>query len=300
MEGYMFTDNGAYLTEDQRNFYDKNGYIVLKNLVNHDLLDECQQRFLDICNKTTSHNVLLVMKDQSLKKDSNIKGEYLINKLQDWLRDEILYKYASDKNIIKVVSSIIGDDITGINSMLINKPPNAAEEFSKHPLHQDLHYFPMRPAHKIVASWTAMELIDEQNGCLFVVPGSHKWALFNHDYPKNSSYNLYHIAIGYEKIPTVNVVMEKGDTVFFHPLLLHGSGPNKSKGFRKAISVHYANSHCEFVDAENTSQAKVAKEVEKMAAKTSGGFPISFHDTWKYKSRVVQGDIGNFEIQSKL
>lgn len=27
--------------------------------------------------------------------------------------------------------------------------------------------------------------------------------------------------------------MEKGDTVFFHPLLIHGSGINKTSGFRK-------------------------------------------------------------------
>ena len=36
--------------------------------------------------------------------------------------------------------------------------------------------------------------------------------------------------------PNVNLVhlnMEEGDTVFFHPLLIHGSGTNKTKGFRK-------------------------------------------------------------------
>lgn len=32
-----------------------------------------------------------------------------------------------------------------------------------------------------------------------------------------------------DHLPKVNVVMDKGDTVFFHPLLLHGSGPNNSK-----------------------------------------------------------------------
>ena len=35
--------------------------------------------------------------------------------------------------------------------------------------------------------------------------------------------------------------MEEGDTVFFHPILLHGSGMNRTKGFRK---VKYAISYC--------------------------------------------------------
>lgn len=35
----------------------------------------------------------------------------------------------------------------------------------------------------------------------------------------------------------VHLLMEKGDTVFFHPLLIHGSGRNKSQGFRK-VCIH--------------------------------------------------------------
>ena len=44
----------------------------------------------------------------------------------------------------------------------------------------------------------------------------------------------------------VHLEMEQGDTVFFHPLLIHGSGANRTAGFRKAISCHYAASECKF------------------------------------------------------
>ena len=43
--------------------------------------------------------------------------------------------------------------------------------------------------------------------------------------------------------------MEAGDTVFFHPLLLHGSGRNRSTGFRRAISAHYAGADCHYLEA---------------------------------------------------
>ena len=49
----------------------------------------------------------------------------------------------------------------------------------------DLHYFPFRPADSIVCSWTAMEHVHKQNGCLVVLPGTHKsQQLLPHNYPK--------------------------------------------------------------------------------------------------------------------
>jgi phytanoyl-CoA hydroxylase len=55
---------------------------------------------------------------------------------------------------------------------------------SRHPMHQDLHYFPFRPANRIVCAWTAMEKVHRGNGCLVVVPGTHKGVLEEHVYPE--------------------------------------------------------------------------------------------------------------------
>lgn len=51
-------------------------------------------------------------------------------------------------------------------------------------MHQDLHYFPFRPADRIVCAWTAMEKVDRRNGCLVVLPGTHTGTLQEHDYPE--------------------------------------------------------------------------------------------------------------------
>lgn len=51
-------------------------------------------------------------------------------------------------------------------------------------MHQDLHYFPFRPADRIVCSWTAMQRADENNGCLVVLPGTHTLPLKPHGYPE--------------------------------------------------------------------------------------------------------------------
>lgn len=41
--------------------------------------------------------------------------------------------------------------------------------------------------------------------------------------------SLYYGIDGMDNLPKVNLIMEKGDTVFFHPLVLHGSYPNRTK-----------------------------------------------------------------------
>ncbi|KAI4467285.1 phytanoyl-coa alpha-hydroxylase [Holotrichia oblita] len=295
---YRYTQNDRYLTDEQRYFYEENGYIMFRNLVSHESLDEYQQHFLDICNGRVKGGHTTTMKDLSLMQ-TGAKGEFLINKIQDFLYDDILFKYASDRAVVNIVADIIGENVTAVHSMLINKPPDADKDTSRHPLHQDLHYFPFRPADRICASWTAMETIDERNGCLFAVPGSHKDVLYPHDYAENVKNKAYHGVQGFDNVPRVNLVMEKGDTVFFHPILLHGSGPNLTKGFRKAISVHYANTNCEFIDVRGTSQQNIADEVEQMAKRR--GFPVNFEDLWKYKSRLVNGQPGNFQnYSSKL
>lgn len=72
-----------------------------------------------------------------------------------------------------------------------------------------------------------MEKIDNHNGCLKVIPGSHKKEeLLPHAYPewKDGVNKLYHAAKDVNESELIELHMEAGDTVFFHPLLVHGSG----------------------------------------------------------------------------
>ena len=130
--------------------------------------------------------------------------------------------------------------------MLINKPPDVD---GRHPLHQDLLYFPFRPSERIVASWTALEPCTRASGCLAVVPGTQRGELLRHVNPDWEFVNGgYFGAVGVGAHPDrVHLEMEPGDTAFFHPLLLHGSGRNRSEGFRRAISAHYASPSCRYL-----------------------------------------------------
>lgn len=125
---------------------------------------------------------MTIMKDVASRK--NEKSEYTVNKIQDFQLDSVLSQYCSHPEVLDIVEALIGSDIMAMHTMLINKPPDTGNQTSRHPLHQDLWYFPFRPADKIVCSWTAMEFVHRGNGCLVVFPGTHKGELLNHAYPQ--------------------------------------------------------------------------------------------------------------------
>lgn len=202
----------------------------------------------------------------------------------------MLFDYCQHPKIVSHVQSIIGTSIKSVHSMLINKPPDPGSKSSRHPLHQDLYYFPFRPASKIVCSWTAMQHVDRSNGCLVLYPGSHKSELLAHGYPQweGGVNKMYHGILNVPNTyPKIYAEMDVGDTIFFHPLVIHGSGTNRTNGFRKAISCHYANENCHYIDVKGTVQEDIAKEVKSIMDRKIGASDLDFIDIWKFKSRSI-------------
>ena len=231
--------------------YEEQGFLVVPGLISKAELSVYRERFNDIVNdRVDAHKSMLVMRDVMVAKGEVEVDEpaSAIAKLQDFHHDTVLLdRYVRNPQILDWVEAIIGTDIKSIHTMLINKPPNVD---GRHPLHQDLLYFPFRPADLIVASWTAIDPATKENGCLVVVPGTHKGELLEHENPDWDFVNFAYFAakgVGPDE-RRIHLEMDPGDTVFFHPLLLHGSGRNRTPGFRKSISSHYANSSCRYIN----------------------------------------------------
>ncbi|MCL4131424.1 UNVERIFIED_CONTAM: hypothetical protein GTU68_013296, partial [Idotea baltica] len=237
---FEFTLDNPRLSYDQRRFYEDNGFFVVRNLVPHQRLDRWRDRFLDLVEERAECHGMTKMKDVSLKNMKGVSGERIVNKIQDFVWDDVLSEHFRMPEVLDYVQCFTGPNIMAMHTMLINKPPDPGTRTSRHPMHQDLHYFPFRPANRIVCAWTAMEKVDADNGCLFVVPGSHKGRLEQHDYPEweKGVNKMYHGVRGFDDHPKTLLPMEKGDTVFFHPILLHGSGDNKTQvGFALKFEV---------------------------------------------------------------
>ncbi|UCE86833.1 MAG: phytanoyl-CoA dioxygenase family protein [Deltaproteobacteria bacterium] len=230
--------------------YEADGYLVIPKLFGPDELAPWHRRFVAIVTGAVPPaRDMLVMKDVMVAKGA-VKPESpeaAIAKVQDFHNDPVLFGYVTHPKLLAVVEAFVGPDIKSIHTMLINKPPNVD---GRHALHQDLLYFPFRPADRIIAAWTAIEPCTRANGCLCVIPGSHREALLEHENPDWEWLNLgYFGAKGVDgTTERTHLEMEPGDTVFFHPRLLHGSGRNRTRGFRRAISAHFASAACRYLD----------------------------------------------------
>lgn len=135
---------------------------------------------------------MLMMRDISVAKKKEM-GDRAITKLQKFQDDEVLFSYCQHPSVLKYVSAVAGPDLRAMHTMMINKPPDTGIGSSRHPPHQDLWYFPFRPINRIVACWTALQKMDQTNGCLEVVPRSHKGDFYYHSYPNDGVVNkAYH------------------------------------------------------------------------------------------------------------
>jgi len=288
---FQYTLDNAFLNPEQRQHYEEHGFLVVRKLIEPRDISAYRDRFVDICHKRVNVGRMTVMKDVALRHRTDIDPEFVVNKIQDYQHDPVLSSYFKLPEVLKYVECFVGNDIDAVHTMLINKPPDSGQLTSRHPFHQDQYYFPFGPVDRIVCSWTAMQRVTRENGCLVVVPGSHRGELLEHGYPQwdGNVNKMYHgiLNMDYE-CEKAYLEMDEGDTVFFHPLLIHGSGSNQTTGFRKAISCHFSTSHKTYTDVVGTIQEPIAKEVEGIAKRRFPDAHISFTDSWRLRSLTVQ------------
>jgi len=228
--------------------YWEHGYVVIPGLFDQTTLDRWLGRLAAIIDgKVPAAEHMLVMQDVMVAKGAvkPVAPAEAIAKLQDFENDPVLFCYSKDDRVLDCVEAIIGHNILSIHTMLINKPPNVD---GRHPLHQDIVYFPYRPGDKIVGTWTALERVTKENGCLVGLPGTHRSEILPHGNPDWEYLNFGYFGIqgmGADE-RRMHFELDPGDTIFFHPHLIHGSGRNRTRGFRRSILTHYASAQCEF------------------------------------------------------
>ena len=124
---YRYTQDGGILSEKQRSFYEQNGYLVIKELVTPADLQAYKDRFQGICCRDVKVRGLTIMKDVAIAKSEFQANEKAVTKIQHFQNDEVLSQYFQSPAIIPYVTSIIGEDIAAMHTMLINKPPDPGE-----------------------------------------------------------------------------------------------------------------------------------------------------------------------------
>jgi hypothetical protein len=157
--------------------------------------------------------------------------------------NEDLLDFARFPDILDIVEQLIGPDIIMWGSQVFSKP---AGDGMAIPWHQDGQYWPMRPL-STVTLWVAVDPATVENGCLRVIPGTHKRGLLPHilDNSEGMALNQGLAQDALDENKAVDITLEPGQISLHHVMLVHGSNANHSTKRRCGYAIRYmpATSH---------------------------------------------------------
>lgn len=223
---------GRSLPNDLAERFVNDGYVVVDNLVSS---DERQAIIDDAAGFTDGTYPVSNPPDD---------GEILAVHFPHWV-SPIAQAAVVHPGIREVVSTIAGAHLPWwdgrtkcMQSMLFFKPPGLPGQA----WHQDERFIPTRDR-SLVGAWIALEDATLENGCLWVLPGSHRMGMIHptraHDNPEE--FDRSDEAYGFDEAEALPVEVKAGAVVFFNGYLLHRSFRNRSTGTRMALVNHYMN-----------------------------------------------------------
>ncbi len=142
---------------------------------------------------------------------------------------------ATDARWAPVVLPLLGTgDARLYWEQAVAKPPQARTEL---PWHQDNGYTPLVPE-EYVTCWLALDDADVDNGCIWVIPGSHQLGTRPHHAGAGP------FRVGYDEPDDgVAVPVGRGDVLVFSSLSMHRSGPNTTDRHRRAWIIQFCPAH---------------------------------------------------------
>ena len=204
------------LTTDQLNQYEKKGFLAPINVLTYDEVKE----------------IRLEIENIELKWPKELEG---LGRNYAHMISPILDKTCHNSKILDAVESIIGRNILICGTTIFIKNPNQKDFVS---FHQDAKYIGLEP-HNWVTAWVAITDANEENGCMRMLPGSHKKKLKEHR-EKFDKDNLLTRGQTIENIimdETIPIILKAGQMSLHHPTIVHGSGLNKSSHRRIGFVV---------------------------------------------------------------
>lgn len=200
-----------------REQYDRNGYLVFPEVLDPELV------------RLASEHVEWLQ-----RRNPDVRPEALHHHLM-W-DDPFWIRLISDSRLLDRVEGIIGPDIALFASHYICKPGGDGLPVL---WHQDGSYWPLEPM-EVVTAWLAVDDSTAENGCMRVIPGSHKGPRLAHR--EHAQQAVLHTEIDPSEVDesrAVDVEIPAGGISLHHPWLVHGSNPNHSPRRRCGLTIRY-------------------------------------------------------------
>ena len=151
---------------------------------------------------------------------------------------EWAYRLATHEAILDAVAKILGNDILIDGTLVFAKPPHDPGFV---PWHQDSVYssWHLTPS---TSAWIALTASYPVNGCMRVIPGSHKQGLVEHDVLKDDANLLKRgerVHLDVDESKALDVVLKPGEASLHNCNIIHGSKPNTSDEPRIGFIIRY-------------------------------------------------------------
>jgi len=139
---------------------------------------------------------------------------------------------AEDPALLAVVSRLMDATPAMFQDQALLKPPLGGRE---KPWHQDNAYFNMPADTPVVGVWIALDPATAENGCMHVIPGTHRDGPVVHFSRRDWQICDTDVATARDVV----VPLEPGGCLLFHGLIHHGTPSNRSTLRRRALQFHY-------------------------------------------------------------
>ncbi|MEQ9407648.1 MAG: phytanoyl-CoA dioxygenase family protein [Fuerstiella sp.] len=215
--------------------YQREGFLIAESLLSDKALQSLRDRMTDIAaGRVPGFPKEDIEYEPGEQRDAGVPTIRKINRCAE--NDAVFMAVARQPEILDIVESLLGPDIKLFGSQCFMKPPGGIEK----PYHQDSAYFTVEPR-ALVTCWIALDDVTIQNGCMWVVPGSHRGELHDHSQPWDVGGRV-DMQVPDEKIDRSQetpIIMSAGSCSFHHSMLLHRSGRNQTDTHRRGLAIHY-------------------------------------------------------------
>lgn len=216
--------------------FDREGFIIVRQLLSAAELDELRgnlDRYV--------REVVPTLPDGDAFYEDRSRPETL-KQLQHMGRDPFFRAYMKHPKWLALAEVLMGEAVHAEEPEWFNKPPNTQHAT---PPHQDNYYFCLKPPH-VLTIWMALEPVDEENGCLRYVAGSHRHGVRPHGRSGVLGFSQGITDYGPDdQEREVKICLHPGDVVAHHGETIHRADANRSATrYRRAFAMVFKGVSC--------------------------------------------------------
>ncbi|MGH3440674.1 MAG: phytanoyl-CoA dioxygenase family protein [Nitriliruptorales bacterium] len=162
--------------------------------------------------------------------------------------DPFWVRLVSDPRLLDIAAVFLGPDLALFATHYICKPPRTGRPVR---WHQDGAFWPLDPM-EVITLWLAITPSTTENGCLRVIPRSHRTGL-QAMRPTDGAVLASEIDGDVDESGAVDLVLEPGDVSIHHPNIVHASDRNTSPSWRRGLTIRCIPTSTRITDPDAAS-----------------------------------------------